>query len=232
MTRLIVVTGAARGIGAAIAMALRRQGDTVLGVDRTEGEGIVALDLARADAGEALLAALGNRPVDGLVNAAAVFHSAPVAATSAADWDRLYAVNLRAPFLLARALAPRLKQTGGSVVNISSINGQKNARDNLVYDSLKAALDHMTRGLALDLPGVRINAVAPGGTATPGLGEWLDRAVGSKGLTPEQEMQRLVEGQEIATGEDIAAVVLFLLSPAGRWINGEVITADNAAHLK
>ncbi len=232
MSRLIVVTGAARGIGAAIAAAFRAQGDTVLGIDRAAGEGTIALDLARPDAGDALLAALGDRPVDGLVNAAAVFHSAPVAVTGAADWDRLYAVNLRAPYLLSRALAPRLAERRGAIVNISSVNGRKNARDNLVYDSLKAALDHMTRGLALDLAGVRVNAVAPGGTATPGLGEWLSHAQGAKGLTPEQEMQRLVAGHEIATGEDIAAVVLFLMSPAGRWINGEVITADNAAHLK
>jgi len=232
MSRLIVVTGAARGIGAAIAAAFRAQGDSVLGVDRAAGEGTAALDLSRADAGDALLGALGDRPVDGLVNAAAVFHSAPVAATGAADWDRLSAVNLRAPYLLARALAPRLAERRGGIVNISSINGRRNARDNLVYDSLKAALDHMTRGLALDLPGVRVNGVAPGGTATPGLGEWLTHAQGAKGLTPEQEMQRLVADQEIATGDDIARIVLFLLSPAGRWINGEVIVADNAAHLK
>lgn len=232
MTRTIVVTGAARGLGAAIAAALREDGDRVVGIDREAGNGVVALDLARPDAGEALLAALGRDPVDGLVNAAAVFHSAPVATTGAEAWDRLYAVNLRAPYLLARALAPGLAARRGSIVNISSINARKNARDNLVYDSLKAALDHMTRGLALDLPGVRVNAVAPGGVATPGLGEWLEKAQGAKGLTPEQEMRRLVDASEIATGADIAAVVRFLLSPAARWINGEVVTADNAARLK
>lgn len=232
MSRSIVVTGAARGIGAAVAAALLAQGDRVIGLDRAAGEGIHALDLARADAGEALMDILGDAPVDGLVNAAAVFHSGPVAETGAAEWDRLYAVNLRAPYLLARALAPALAARGGSIVNISSVNAQKNARANLVYDSLKAALDHMTRGLALDLAGVRVNAVAPGGVATPGLGEWLEKAQGAKGLTPDAEMRRLVDTAEIATGADIAGIVLFLLSPAAAWINGAVIVADNAARLK
>jgi 3-oxoacyl-[acyl-carrier protein] reductase len=220
-----IVTGAASGIGLAVARHLRASGHEVIGVDRQPGQGIVALDLARPDAGEAVLAATAGRDADFLVNAAAVFHNGPLDATGAEVWDRLYAVNLRAPALLVRALAPGLARRKGAVVNISSINAQRNAPGNFVYDSLKAALDHLTRGLALDLgpQGVRVNAVAPGGTVTPGLMHWLDRATAA-GTEPD------IAG--LAAPEDIAQIVAFLIGPASRWISGAVIIADNAAHLR
>jgi NAD(P)-dependent dehydrogenase (short-subunit alcohol dehydrogenase family) len=219
-----VVTGAASGIGQAVMAELRSLGHDVLGIDRAPGDGIQAVDLSRPDAGDAVLAATDGRDATFLVNAAAVFHNAPLADTDAAAWDRLYAVNLRAPALLARALAPGLARTGGCIVNVTSINAQRNAPQNLVYDSLKAALDHMTRGLALDLAaqGVRVNAVAPGGTVTPGLMQWLDR------VTPEGQGPDVTG---LATPEDIARIIAFLIGPKSRWINGAVIIADNAAHL-
>jgi 3-oxoacyl-[acyl-carrier protein] reductase len=219
-----IVTGAASGIGQAIARHLRGRGHEVISVDRQPGEGVIALDLARPDAGDALLSAIGGRDTDFLVNAAAVFHNAPIGQTGSDAWDRLYAVNLRAPALLVRALAPGLARRKGAVVNISSINAQRNAPQNFAYDSLKAALDHLTRGLALELgaDGVRVNAVAPGGTVTPGLMQWLD-GVTPPGQTPDTTA--------LADPADIARIVGFLLGPDARWINGAVIIADNAAHL-
>lgn len=219
-----VVTGATSGIGAAVTRHLKSLGHTVLGIDRQPGDGIVALDLARPDVGDALLAAMKEQDADFLVNAAAVFHNGSLDDTGAAAWDRLYAVNLRAPALLVRALAPGLVRRKGRVVNISSVNAQRNAPQNFAYDSLKAALDHLTRGLALEFAGegVRVNAVAPGGTVTPGLMQWLER-VTPPGETPD------VSG--LASPEDIANIVAFLIGPESRWINGAVITADNAMHL-
>jgi NAD(P)-dependent dehydrogenase (short-subunit alcohol dehydrogenase family) len=234
MTRLIIVTGAARGIGKAIADGLRAQGDEVIGIDRTEAEGLLKLDLSQPDIGEVLLARLEGRDVDVLVNSAAVFHSGTVAETDAQAWTRLFAVNLLAPYLLTRALAPGLSRRRGSVLNISSVNGQRNARANLVYDSLKAGLDHMTRGLALDLSaqGIRVNALAPGGTETPGLADWFKQATHLPMGAGETGAGTGWTERSIATAEEIAMIALFLLSPAARWINGAVILADNAAHLR
>ena len=177
MSRLCVVTGAASGIGKAVTDMLRNSGDEVLGLDRTAGDGIATLDLSSPDAGDEALTLLNGRDANVLVNVAAVFHSGDLEHTRGTDWDRLYAVNLRAPYLLARALAPGLARQRGAIVNVSSVNGIRNARANIAYDSLKAALDHMTRGLALELweQGVRVNAVAPGGTATQGLKDWMTR---------------------------------------------------------
>lgn len=233
MTRFGIVTGAASGIGQAVAQALRAEGAEVLGIDRADGPGIAGIDLSRADAGDAVLAAAG-RDADFLVNAAAVFHSGDLDHTDAAAWDRLYAVNLRAPYLLARALAPGLARRKGAIVNISSVNAIRNARANIAYDSLKAALDHMTRGLALDLwqAGVRVNAVAPGGTATAGLTDWLDQTTHLTDRPDAQAIAAQVRANVFAAPQDIAAIVAFVLSPAARWINGAVITADNALHLR
>jgi len=233
MSRLCVVTGAASGIGHAVAEAFRAEGAEVLGIDRDDGEGIDALDLARADAGEALLSLLGARAPDVLVNAAAVFHSGDLVQSTAADWDRLYQVNLRAPYLLARALAPRLAGRAGTIINVSSVNAIRNAKANVVYDSLKAALDHMTRGLALELraDGVRVNAVAPGGTATRGLSDWFDMAGHLTDRPGTDGIARMTEAGVFAAPSDIAGIVQFLASKQARWINGAVILADNAAHL-
>ena len=233
MSRFGVVTGAASGIGKAVADKLRAEGAEVLGIDRVDRPGIAGIDLSRTDAGEAVLASAG-RDADFLVDAAAVFHSGDLDHTDAAAWDRLYAVNLRAPYLLARALAPGMARRKGAIVNVSSVNAIRNARANLAYDSLKAALDHMTRGLALDLweTGVRVNAVAPGGTATQGLTDWLQQASHLKDRPDAEAIAAQVRASVFAAPEDIAAVVSFLLSPASRWINGAIITADNALHLR
>jgi NAD(P)-dependent dehydrogenase (short-subunit alcohol dehydrogenase family) len=234
MSRLCLVTGAASGIGRAVAQVLRQSGDEVLGLDRTAGDGIATINLSSPDAGDQALALLDGRDADILVNVAAMFHSGDLEHTRGTDWDRLYAVNLRAPYLLARALAPGLARQRGTIVNVSSINGIRNARANIAYDSLKAALDHMTRGLALELwdQGVRVNAVAPGGTATQGLRDWMEKASHLPDPPRTASIDGYVASGAFAVPEDIARIVRFLVSPDARWINGAIITADNAIHLR
>lgn len=234
MSRLCVVTGAASGIGRAVADILRAGGDEVLGLDLRDGDGLTSLNLALPDAGERLLPLLNGRDADVLVNVAAVFHSGDLERTRGEDWDRLYAVNLRAPYLLARALAPGLARKHGAIVNVSSTNAIRNAPGNIAYDSLKAALDHMTRGLALELSphGVRVNGVAPGGTATPGLKDWMAQASHLPNPPSTDSIGGHVERGNFALPEDIARIVRFLVSPDARWINGAIILADNAVHIR
>lgn len=233
MSRLCVVTGVASGIGRAVADVFRESGDEVLGLDRAAGDGIAKLDLASSDADDQLLSLLDGRDADVLVNVAAVFHSGDLEHTRGTDWDRLYAVNLRAPYLLARALAPGLARKRGVIVNVSSVNAIRNAPANIAYDSLKAALDHMTRGLALELwqQGVRVNAVAPGGTATQGLKDWMVQASHLPNPPNTDSISGHVERGNFARPEDIARIVKFLVSPDARWINGAIIVADNAVHI-
>ena len=233
MSRLCVVTGAASGIGKAVADNFRENGDEVLGLDRTAGDGMARLDLASPTAGEQALELLQGRDADVLVNVAAVFHSGDLEHTSGEDWDRLYAVNLRAPYLLARALAPGLARRHGAIVNVSSVNAIRNAPANIAYDSLKAALDHMTRGLALELwkQGVRVNAVAPGGTATQGLRDWMVQASHMAAPPSTDSIEGHVDRGNFAVPQDIARIVRFLVSPDARWINGAIIVADNAVHI-
>lgn len=233
MTRLCVVTGAASGIGSAICEMLREQGDDVLGIDRNDADGIAGINLADATVGEQVIKRLQGREVDVLVNCAAVFHSGDLEHTGAEVWDRLYAVNLRAPYLLARALMPGLQARKGVIVNISSVNAIRNAKSNIAYDSLKAALDHMTRGLALELrsSGVRVNAIAPGGTHTQGLKDWIAQAKHLADPLDDRAIERNVSDRVFADPRSISDIVRFLISPESQWINGAVIVADNAVHL-
>lgn len=233
MTRLCVVTGAASGIGSAVCETLRELGYEVLGIDRKEADGIAGIDLADATVGEQVLERLQGREVDVLVNCAAVFHSGDLEHTGPEVWDRLYAVNLRAPYLLARALMPSLRARKGVIVNISSVNAIRNAKSNIAYDSLKAALDHMTRGLALELrsSGVRVNAIAPGGTHTQGLKDWIAQAKHLADPLDDQAIERHVTDRVFADPRSISDIVRFLISPEAHWINGAVIVADNAIHL-
>jgi NAD(P)-dependent dehydrogenase (short-subunit alcohol dehydrogenase family) len=107
-----------------------------------------------------------------------------------------------------------------------------NARNNFIYDCLKAALNHLTRGLSMDLrgSGVRVNALLPGGTETPNLLKWLDQVTGDN----EQSLQRIEDVKKlglVATPEQIAQGVLLLCLPEASWINGSLIPIDNGFHI-
>jgi NAD(P)-dependent dehydrogenase (short-subunit alcohol dehydrogenase family) len=231
-----LVTGASRGIGAAIAMALDRAGARVALAGRDAGAlGLVAAacthdpvvlisDLESAAAPAALAAdaleTLGA--VDVLVNNAAAAARLPTTDLDAALIDRLYAVNVRAPLLLIAALVPSMSGRGASIVNLSSVSSQVGTPRRAAYAASKGALDAATRSLAIELGplGIRVNGVAPGvvdtdlwarNKAVPGVVEQIE------GQTP--------LGRWAVAG-DIADVVVFLASDAARFVTGEVISAD------
>ena len=231
-----LVTGAARRIGAAIARRLHADGyDVALHFHRSTSDAqALAAELERTRAGSVLLlqadlAEFDRLPemiarivgrfgrLDALVNNASAFFPTPFGATTPSQWDALFAANVRAPFFLAQSAAPHLRATGGAIVNLADIHGERPLRAHAVYAMSKAALIQMTKALALELaPQVRVNAVAPGAILWPDSGK--DEAAQSTLLarTPLARIGRV---------EEIAEAVRWLLRDA-TYTTGQVIRID------
>lgn len=240
--KIALVTGSTSGIGRAAAIELARLGVkvTVHGMNEERGRRVV--DEICQLGGEAIFVrqnlSLREAPkqlieqtvghwggLDILVNNAALVCNKPLEDIGHEDWDSLFAVNVKAPFFLTQEALPWLKQSGeGVVINVSSINRLVNCPNNLVYDAMKAALNHMTRGLSLDLreAHIRVNALMPGGTATPLLNEWFKMT----NRTLEDIEQYLKEAKNVATPEQIASTIVFFASNRSAWINGAEIPVD------
>ncbi len=232
-----LVTGASRGIGAAIAVALDRAGARVALAARSTEECtavaarmqnrpvVLFADLADDDAPGALAAAavseLGG--VDVLVNNAGVGRRKPSDELTGEDIDFLYRVNVRNLLLLTTQLVSTMVQRGGgSVINISSISGVSGAPLRAAYAATKGAVDALTRSLAMEYgpAGVRFNSVAPGVVETA---MWTEN-LSKPGVR--EEVTALVPLRRLSTPEDVADVVTFLASDAARYVTGETISAD------
>ncbi len=235
--RTALVTGASRGIGAAVARALDGEGARVAVAARSrDGLGAVAeqlhnrpvvlrVDLADPDVPHRLandaIEALGH--VDVLVNNAAFAARVPIEETDAELIDRHYAVNVRAPLLLISALVPGMtRRARGAIINISSASALVGTPKRAAYAASKGAIDAAMRSLAIDLGphGIRVNSVAPGvvdtdlwakNKAIPGVVEQIEA------LTPLRRWSQ---------PDDVADVVLFLASDASRFVTGETICVD------
>jgi 3-oxoacyl-[acyl-carrier protein] reductase len=249
--KVAIVTGAARGIGKATALALARQGARVAGVDidaegvqQTVAEiqklGVAALactidvaDPARVNVMVDEVKGTFGR-VDFLVNNAYISGGyAPVAETTDEVWNRVIAVNLTGFFNCARAAARvMMAQGGGAMVNLSSGAGLRGSISaGVQYSASKAGVIGLTKGLAADLAphGIRVNCIAPGliDTGLGAAGRWS----GWTRAEVERYAQRDIALGRVGQPEDIADVVLFLLSDAARYLTGEVIVADGGASL-
>ena len=242
--RTALITGASRGIGRASALALAALGARVLvhyssgakeaeavvtGIRDSGGRAdAVAADLSAADGAHKLAkqarALIGDR-LDILIANAGTAKSATLEETTAEDFDRLFAVNVRAPFFLVQQLLPIMGKDG-SIVLISSLAAHAVVGTLSAYAATKGAIDTLVKHFAAMLGerGIRVNAVAPGVVATD-MSSFTKTDAGRDFTLGIQALKRL------AQPDDIARAVAFLASDDARWISGDTIRADGGSKL-
>ena len=239
--KVILVTGAARRIGAAIVTRLHENGARVA-VHYRESAGDAEsladnLNSARADSAAVFQADLldinsmkplvdtvvewGGR-LDGLVNNASSFYPTPVGSITETEWDELIGSNLKAPLFLAQAATGQLRDNNGAIVNIVDIHAERPLRDHAVYGAAKAGLAMLTRSLAKDLaPNIRVNGVSPGAILWP-----------ENGMTEDVQKSILEQIPLARAGDpqDIAGCVLYLLRDA-TYVTGQIIPVDGGRSI-
>ncbi len=237
--RVVVITGAASGIGLATARRFSAAGDMVVMLD-VDGErlGCEAATLGTfsfvvdvrhadsiADAFAEVVATVGD--VDVLVNNAGIGVAADLLSSTWDDWQRTFDVNVHSMFHTCRAVLPTMLDRGaGIIVNTASVAGLVGIRDRAAYCTSKSAVIGFTRTLAADYAhrGIRANAVCPGTVATEWIGKILATAEDPVARRLSME-QRQLDGQ-MGTPEEVAAAIWFLASPDGRFANGSAMVID------
>ncbi|WP_393086409.1 SDR family NAD(P)-dependent oxidoreductase [Streptomyces sp. LN704] len=242
--RVAIVTGAGSGIGRATAIALAEAGAHVLGVGRRKdaleetarahsGIVVLPLDIREENAADRVVATAVERwgRIDVLVN-----NAGATAVMSLAESDRsvitsLFDLNVTAPSMLAHAALPHLRDSSGSIVNVSSTYGHRPLAGGAHYAATKSALEQLTRSWALELAsdGVRVNAIAPGPTKTD--------VLVAAGLAQDTiDELRAYERDRIPTGrlgdaEDVAGWILRVADPLSTHLTGQVLTIDGGLEL-
>lgn len=237
--RVALVTGAGHRVGRAIAMGLAREGarvavhynETADGarsvVESIRAQGgdafAVAADLSDPAAAARLVDAAADHwgTLDVLVNSAGVMRRTPVGSVTPADWDAIFAINLRAPFFAAQAAAARMGVRGGAIVNIADLAGLETWSEYVPHGISKAGVIQLTRALAHAMaPHVRVNAVAPGAVLLPAA--WDEAAAAH--LVATTPLRRL------GTPEDVVGAVLYLLH--ADYVTGETIVVDGGRRVR
>lgn len=242
--KIALVTGAASGIGEAIALTLARAGAFVYVADLDEKNGERVVSEIRAEKKQAVFLKINvsetqacldaaetvhknHEKLDILVNNAGIGHVGTILETSDEDLDRLYAVNVRGIFSLTKAFIPKMiERESGVIINTSSIGGIVALKERLAYCTTKFAVVGLTKSLALDhaLQGIRANCICPGRVETPfvkaRISEYPDPQKAYAEMAATQALGRM------ATPEEIAASVLYLASDEAAFVTGTALIID------
>ncbi len=242
--QVALITGAGSNIGRAIALRFAGEGARVAAVDRNRASGEETVQAVQAlggtsifvqadvteepavrDAIEATVEAFGR--VDILVNCAGLWHYGSVVETDEQDWDRVFAVNVKAPFLFAKhALSQMENQRSGTIVNISAAGGLAAVANQSAYNASKAAVISLTRNLAIECApwGIRVNCICPGPVEV-GMKTVLHPDAFTPGPKPIPPLGQL------GSAKDIANAALFLASTESSYVTGHILVADGGLFL-
>jgi len=241
---VVLITGAAQRIGAALAKALHTAGYRILihyHASQDAAQALAAsLNQKRADSAACIRANLNVHDdvlllarqalaqwsrVDVLINNASRFYPTKTGSVDETIWNDLFASNLKAPFFLAQALAPAIAQHNGSIINIVDINAQRPLPAHTVYCTAKAGLAMLTQALALELaPHVRVNGIAPGAIL------WPEKMSGDDNGTEQRAMLAKIPLTRRGSPADIVRTALFLVNDAP-YITGQIISVDGGRLL-
>lgn len=243
--RVVAITGVAGGIGAATARTFAAAGWAVCGIDRRDEAGEVAAcdhfiraDVSKTEAPAQIFAEVEEKfgRLDALVNNAACQICKPIVETTAAEWDQIFACNVRSVHLSVARTYEMLKRTHGAIVNVSSVHAVATSKNIAAYAASKGALMALTRAMALEFgtDGVRVNAVLPGAVDTPMLHAGLSRGHIDGDSA---DVSRLVRGLgakhvmgRVGQPEEIAQAILFLADTSkSSFITGQSMIVDGGA---
>jgi len=221
----ILVTGAASGLGLAIAQAAQSEGASVTAIDRMPAPFDSSKVCDITDEEQVRRALSGLTRLDAVVNSAGIARRARLDETALADFEAVMAVNVRGSFLVSKYALPILKVQGGSILNLSSGVATTGLRNRAAYTASKGAILSLTRNMALDYAAdkVRVNCLCPGFVNTPLLSSLPSERRAR--LTALHPLGRLGEP------EDIAHMALFLMSDQASWITGQAIAVDGGFNI-
>jgi len=230
--RIVVVTGAASGIGHATAELFRDQGDTVFGLDIAPSvpDGVTYVECNVGDktaVDAAILTCAASGRIDVLANVAGIVQFGRFDQISEAEYDRVQAVDLKGPFFLIQAALPHIRAAKGNIVNVSSVAGNKPQGYSAAYSAAKGGLTQLTKAMALELApeGIRVNAICPGTVATP----LVDHVAANfpPDLDPRvmDRLMMMLPGPAITPAE-IGHAIIYLASPEARMITGSILAFD------
>ena len=248
--KVAVVTGASKGIGAAIAERFGEEGGSVVvhyGSDKKGAEAVVAAiqkaggkavaiqgDLSKPDEVKRVFQAAEDAfgKIDVLVNNAGIYEFRPLAEVDEAHFHKHFNLNVLGVLLATREAVKRMKNGTGSVINMSSVVGENAVAQGAVYSATKAAVDAITQALAQELgaKGIRVNSLQPGPTVTEGFNAMQHAMQGGSDEFEKMAVSRTPLGR-LGTAEDIAGAALFLATDDARWVTGAEIAVNGGIRV-